>query len=209
MAYLTKSMFKLALECPTKLYYTSNNYANSNKHDTFLEALAEGGFQVGELAKYYFPGGHDITEKHYEEPLKRTNELIKQENVIIYEAAIKYKNLFIRVDVLKKTGNNVQLIEVKAKSTDGDSYTDFLNKKGDIATSWKPYVYDVAFQKYVMKNAYPKWNISGYLMLADEKAVSTASGLNQRFQLRKTDKGRTYEDVKGDVTLVAWGRQGV
>ena len=60
--YLTKSRFKSALECPTKLYYTSNDqYANLKSDDEFLMALAEGGFQVGELAKYYHPGGYDIT----------------------------------------------------------------------------------------------------------------------------------------------------
>ncbi len=48
--YLTKSRFKLALECPTKLYYTAKaEYGNTKEHDEFLQALAEGGFQVGEL----------------------------------------------------------------------------------------------------------------------------------------------------------------
>ena len=50
--YLTKSRYKLGLECPTKLYYTGKSeYANQNIDDTFLLALADGGFQVGELAK--------------------------------------------------------------------------------------------------------------------------------------------------------------
>lgn len=53
--YLTKSRFKLGMECPTKLFYTSKSdiYSNENLEDTFLAALAEGGFQVGELAKAY------------------------------------------------------------------------------------------------------------------------------------------------------------
>ena len=56
--YLTKSRFKLALECMTKLYYTGKKkeYADQNVDDTFLKTLAEGGFQVGELAKYMFCG---------------------------------------------------------------------------------------------------------------------------------------------------------
>ena len=110
--YLTKSRFKLACECPTKLFYTKKReYADTKQDDTFLQALAEGGHQVGELAKLYFPGGHDITTLDYDEALNQTNELLKQENVIIYEAAIAYENLFIRADVLCKQGNNVQLID--------------------------------------------------------------------------------------------------
>ena len=53
--YFTKSRFKLALDCPTKLYYASlpNVYNNLNVEDDFLQSLAEGGFQVGALAKIY------------------------------------------------------------------------------------------------------------------------------------------------------------
>lgn len=66
--YLTKSRFKLALECPTKLYYTGKpGYADQKIEDPFLLALAEGGFQVGELAKLYFPEGYEIESKGYEE----------------------------------------------------------------------------------------------------------------------------------------------
>ena len=53
---LTKSLFRLAMECETKLFYTNkkNLYANKDLHDSFLESLAQGGFQVGELAKFYY-----------------------------------------------------------------------------------------------------------------------------------------------------------
>lgn len=44
MRVLTKSRFKLGLECPNKLYYTSKKeYANKKQEDPFLLALAEGG----------------------------------------------------------------------------------------------------------------------------------------------------------------------
>ena len=52
MRYLTKSRFRQAIECPTKLYYTKkdNIYANVKLDDNFLKTLADGGFQVEELA---------------------------------------------------------------------------------------------------------------------------------------------------------------
>ena len=65
--YLTKSRFKKALECPGKLYYYGKDKYPSNFDDNdFMMALAEGGFQVGELARYYYPGGHDIKALDYE-----------------------------------------------------------------------------------------------------------------------------------------------
>ena len=44
---------KLGLECPKKLYYY-DDYKNQDSGNEFLEILAEGGYQVGELAKYYY-----------------------------------------------------------------------------------------------------------------------------------------------------------
>ena len=50
--YLTKSRFKLAAECPRKLFYVGKKgHRDTKQEDTFLQALADGGFQVGELAK--------------------------------------------------------------------------------------------------------------------------------------------------------------
>lgn len=42
---LTKSKFKMALECPTKLWYYDrpDEYTNILDEDSFLKALAEGG----------------------------------------------------------------------------------------------------------------------------------------------------------------------
>ena len=41
--YLTKSRFRLGLECPTKLYYTNNDeYHDNQESDPFMQALAKG-----------------------------------------------------------------------------------------------------------------------------------------------------------------------
>ena len=62
--YLTKSRFKLAVECPTKLFYTGKSeYRNTSNEDEFLAMLADGGFQVGELAKLMYPSGVEIKAK--------------------------------------------------------------------------------------------------------------------------------------------------
>ena len=119
--YLTKSAFKIALSCPHKLYYYGrpDEYENANANDEFLESLAEGGFQVGELAKIYCDVPDDCDLKDimgHEESLLRTQELMQRDQVNIAEAAFCFDNLFVRVDILKKNGNHIELIEVKAKS---------------------------------------------------------------------------------------------
>jgi hypothetical protein len=104
--FLTKSRFKLALECPSKLFYTGKSqYPDAKKDDAFLEALAEGGYQIGALAKCYYPDGIEIKERRYDISLQKVMELLTKENVVIFEGAFRYKNLFIRADIIEKRGN--------------------------------------------------------------------------------------------------------
>lgn len=108
----TKSRFKLTTECPTKLFYTGKSeYANQNLDDSFLLALADSGFQVGDLAKCSFPDGHDIKRLDYDEALAKTNRLLQQDQVTSYEADIATNKLFIRADILIKNGNRLSLYE--------------------------------------------------------------------------------------------------
>ena len=86
--------------------------------DSFLQSLWEGGFQVGELAKFYFhdnPIEESITiESSGEEFLIETKErLSKKGRVVIAEAAFKFNNLFVRIDILVKEDNQISIYEVK------------------------------------------------------------------------------------------------
>ncbi len=199
--YLTKSRFKLATECPTKLFYTKKaGYADQKLDDSFLLALADGGFQVGELAKLYFPGGHDIKSLDYEKSLSETNALLAQQKVTIYEAAIATGNLFIRADILVKDGDHLYLYEVKSKSYDGSGGTSFTNRDGTISSSWKSYLYDVAFQKHVIKEAFPQYTVSAHLMMADTSSLCPTDGLNQKFVLVTDDRGRKSVRVSDTLT---------
>ncbi len=208
MRYLTKSRYKLAEECPVKLFYTrKEEYPDKKSEDPFLVALAEGGFQVGVLAKYYFPGGTDITTLDYNESCEQTNELLSREHTIVYEAAIRFENLFIRADVLVKNGNKLYLYEVKAKSCDFDDESGFLNNSGLTIPGWQPYVDDVAFQKYVITRAFPQYQVFSYLILVDKTTQTSVDGLNQKFQLVKNSEGRTSVNVIGDTSLSALGNK--
>ena len=204
MKYLTKSIFKQGLECPTKLFYANkkDEYANASNADSFLESLAEGGFQVGELAKFYFhdnPIEESITIKSSgNEAVKETEERLSQKGrVVIAEAAFKFKNLFVRVDILVKEDNKISIYEVKAKSWDVDEDSFFDKKKSKITSSWMPYVYDIAFQKYVVSNALQKGDIKSYLTLVDKSKTTELDGMNQFFIIDKTVDRTTVKVKEG------------
>ncbi len=194
MKLLTKSRFKLGLECPNKLYYTrKKEYANKKQEDTFLQALAQGGFQVEELARMHYPNGVLISgnDGSYELLWQQTQELLKQENVIIYEPAFLVNGLFIRVDILVKKGNKIELIEVKSKSFSPNDENLFIGKRGGMVSGWKPYLFDVAFQKYVVQLCFPAWEIQSYLMMADKTKKASINGLNQLFRISTKEDNRT------------------
>ena len=191
---LTKSRFKLALDCPNKLYYTKKKeYANRQLEDPFLEALAQGGFQVEELARLEYPEGILIENNdwNYDLLMEQTAELLQRKNVVIFEAAFRYENLFIRTDILVKKGNEIQLIEVKAKSFDPEDEYLLIGKRGGLNGGWKTYLFDVAFQRYVIQKCHPHWKIRSYLKLADKRKAAPVDGLNQLFRISKTADNRT------------------
>jgi len=190
MRYLTKSRFTMAMECPTKLYYEGKpEYRNRQLEDSFLEALAEGGFQVGELARCYHPEGTKVDEEDIDAAIKRTEELMKKKNIIIFEGAFKSGSLLVRVDVLEKRENRLNLIEVKAKSYDALKDGDFLSKKGEVSSSWSDKIYDLAFQKMVLKRIYPQFYVDAWLMLPDKNSICPTKGLHQKFKIKTLENG--------------------
>lgn len=195
--YLTKSRFKLGCECPTKLFYTGKKeFINNNLENEFLQALAEGGYQVGELAKAYFSGGIEIDTLDYDEALSLTKKYMLQDVVTLYEPAFMFKNLFVRVDILVKKGSKIYIFEVKAKSFNINKDSFFNKKQDGFLSGWKPYIYDIAFQNYVVSNALEGYKIYPYLTLADKTATTTVDGLNQKFPISKDENGRLKVEAK-------------
>lgn len=183
---LTKSRFKLAMECPAKLNYTSDKqYANTKNHDEFLKSLAEGGYQVGEMAKLLYPEGVEVNSSGYAQQLTDTAALLSQEHATLFEGALNVDYLFVRVDVLVKDGKKLKLIEVKSKSYAPPEEEFFLGAKGNIKSDVLPYLYDVAFQTYVARQAHPDLEVTPYLLLPDKSTKATVDGLNQMFRIER------------------------
>ena len=187
------------MACPRQLYYYNNEkYENQNNDDSFLQALAEGGFQVGELAKiYYGIGDNDVKSLGYDDSLNKTKDLFKNKNVNIAEAAFLKDIMFVRADIIEKKGDVINLIEVKAKSWNPLEDT-FISKNGRSTNkAIRPYLYDVAFQKYIivqaLKELFPEktFQVNAFLMLADKSRTATVNGLNQLFKIKSAPNKRS------------------
>lgn len=191
--YFTKSLFKTGLICPTGLYYSGKpeNYVDEKLDDPFLEALAYGGFQVGELAKFLFcedPVADQITilDRDYERSEQETLNRLKNENALIAEAAVRFENLFVRVDILQRENNVLKLYEVKSKKWNNSK--DFWTTRDDeivLSSKWLEQLYDVAFQKFVLTRAFPEFTIQAHLIFMDAEKPTSIEGMNQHFKIER------------------------
>jgi Domain of unknown function(DUF2779) len=182
--YLTKSRFKLAIECPTKLYYSGKpkEYRDTMSENAFMAMLAEGGYQVGALAKARYPSGIEIEGFDHQKVAQLTQEYLQQDQVVLFEPAILFGSFFVRIDILVKNGNRFELIEVKAKSYDSMN-PGIEGKRGGISSGMLSYIQDVAFQKWVLQQAYPEAEITSFLLMPDKAQITEIDGVNQLFKI--------------------------
>jgi len=189
MAYLSKSDYKIAHDCHTKLFYKKKGYPSTNDTNEYLAFLAQGGYMAGKLATLYYPEGVEIsTGRDHNLAVKLTEKYLKEDSVTLFEASILSKGKLIRVDILKKENNTLHLIEVKSKSFDPEDNLDNNN--------YKDYLFDVAFQYYVLKEKYPDYKIKPYLFMPDKSKATNIEGLAFLFDVKenKTDsKFRSYD----------------
>ena len=196
--FLTKTRFKIGLECPTKLYYLSKAYPSSKNENEFLQVHADGGHQVGEYAKFVIKAkypNHDFedlsSDLNYPSCVDRTDDFLKQDNIIIAESAHVIDDFFIRVDLLVKTGSLIEIYEVKSKSISSkDSFYKEKNGITEVKKEWSPYIADIAFQYGIIKKDFSdkQFDFKAYMMLLDKDKPSNIDKLNQYFFLKKKNK---------------------
>jgi len=169
--HLTKSDFKAARDCGTRLYYLKQRYPSLKDDDPYLQFLADGGYMVETIAKLLFQDGRELGFDDTEQAVADTLSALKQENVTLFEATIRHGHMLARVDILEKSGNHFRIVEVRAKSFDSarDGPTPFRGKKGGVLSKWQPYLEDVAFQSLVLRRAFPGATITPCLCLPGKK----------------------------------------
>ncbi|MEO5798328.1 MAG: DUF2779 domain-containing protein [Gemmatimonadales bacterium] len=190
---LSKSDFKLAAGCATKLYYKELGYPQANDGNPYLKLLADGGYMVEQLARRLYPEGIELSYAgNAEENARATAELLTRENVTLFEATLLSGRKLARVDILKKMGNRFELVEVKSTSFDGEEAKSRpagpfrqKTKKAAILTDWIPYLEDVTFQFVVLQELYPAAEIAPHLLLVDKSQTTSVDALPGLFDIRR------------------------
>lgn len=182
---LSKTDYKTARGCPTKLYYRMNKYPSNTDGDEYIELLAEGGYMIGAIASLLFPDAIMVDEPDHFKAMGLTRGYFQRENVTLLEAAFESKGKFARPDILIKQGNHLILIEVKAKSFDSSEEDLFHNKKGSIVPAWQPYLEDITFQALILRELFPAASITCELMMPDKLRTTAIDNLHSLFALNE------------------------
>lgn len=215
---LTKSAFKLAQSCPTKLYYYLKEYPCSQDEDEYLELLATGGFVIGELARLLYPEGILVdVRKGIENALEETRLLLTRDEVVIFEGTFLAGGKLVSTDILIKRGNQLELIEVKSKAFDSAKDREskkskgkgiFWGAKGALSSEWAEYIHDVAFQYLTIKEAASEFEITCALLMPDKAKASSIQSLWKQFDIAhqgpRKGEAKKSASVKfiGDAELI-------
>jgi hypothetical protein len=200
---LTKSDFKVARTCGTKLYYRKLGYPTTIDDDPYVEFLADGGYMVEAIAKLLFPGGREIVGDSVEERFAATSEALDQEDVTLFEATLVHNQLMAQVDILEKCGNQFLLIEVKAKTVEPreDIPSPFTGKRGGVFSEWIPYLEDVAYQTHILTSLYPDAHVIPSLCVVDKSQTSSSETAFENFHIKPRPKDRDGSLRKPEITF--------
>ncbi len=137
---LTKSHYTAGVQCAKRLYLLAKKPELATAPSEDLQLRFSQGQSIGQLARSSFPDGVLITASGsaIQNALDTTAALIRDLQVpAIFEAAVQYQNLLVRVDILKNNYDGTwDLIEVKSTTELKDEHLE-----------------DVAFQLMVLQGA--------------------------------------------------------
>lgn len=204
--FLTKNDFIAARSCQTKLYYKKLGYPSLSDDDPYLEFLADGGYMVETMAKLLFPDGREFGHRvDPEGAFEEARPALEAGNGTFFETTVIHDNLLVRVDILRREGNTLHVIEVKSSSFDSnvDGPNPFRGKRGGILSNWREYLEDVTFQTVVLHRAFPGFKIVPSLCLVDKAKTATENVTFDKFRLRRFDGSESRKpqvDYIGDVS---------
>lgn len=136
-SHLSKSLFITGQQCP-KALWLSRYRPELKKIDPGQQRVLSSGTSVGVLAQQLFPGGVEIPFEGAtpEQQLELTRKAMAEGARVIYEAAFRFDGVFMKGDILVKSGSFWHLYEVKSSTGMKEVYLD-----------------DIALQYQVLKGA--------------------------------------------------------
>ena len=123
---LSKSTYVKGCQCEKALWLNKHKPELKDKITDKQQHIFDNGHAVGYLAQKLFPNGIDLEQNYnhrdYETSLQKMTELLKLENVSIYEAPFLYNEVLSIMDVLNIKDGKAIAYEVKSSTSVTDCY---------------------------------------------------------------------------------------
>lgn len=162
---------------------------------------------VEALARALFDNGVWVVPQAGETPEQATARLMAVSgDGVWFEPTFVVDGMLVRVDILQRTGDVLNLIEVKAKSYDSsESETPFRGKREGILSGWREYLLDITFQTNVLELVYPNMQVVPQLCLVDTSKTCLEEAIFNKVELvSDRDAGGTGPRAiyKGDIAAL-------
>jgi hypothetical protein len=194
-AALSKSLFKLGLACPIKLKHALVRPAlpRQTDEDSYMQQLARGGYMFEKLVKVYHPGEDmHVPKESHADASARTLAKIKAGDCMLHETTFAVGSLMARCDMVRVTGDTLDLIEIKSASVDAESKLQ-ADPKELLKKSWEPYVVDLAYQVHVARLALQAAGIDktirAWFYLPNKLGVASPEEVRGLFTLTENGSG--------------------
>lgn len=211
--YLTKSDFRVAQSCPTKLYYRKLGYPTREDGDEYLGALVEQGYLIEALARALYPDGRWIGYRDdVESAVWDTMTALAADSTTLFEATFINAGRMARADILVKQGQRLELIEIKSRGFDRRRHDELIaagrpnlfhapRATDGLDGKWRPVIEDAAFQVSILQDIFPGLEIVPYLLMPDVSRPCSVDGLHRHFALRSLAPEQTgARDLAADFT---------
>ena len=188
---LSKSSFIRGVKCHKCLWLHFNRPELRNPDQDMSWAAA--GTAVGELARDYFPGGVlvEFDRMRLSETLALTQQVIANGETVLYEPAFCFDELYCRVDILRRVGDDWEIYEVKS-STTGER---------------EDYINDAAYQAYILRNC--GLNVSRVSIMHINSQYVRNGAINIQKLFAVTDITNKANGLQDELAIKAAEQKGV
>lgn len=198
---LSKSLFKLGLECPLRIKHSLTKPALPRRSggDEYMRMLAEGGYMFEKLVRVYHPGEDlYVPNEAHDQASARTLARIKAGDGMLHEATFAHDGLMARSDMVRIRGSIVDIIEIKSRSTEAGP--DGIADNACLAKAdWEPYVVDLAYQVHVaglaLKAAGIRKTLKAWFYVPNKAGIASPEEVRGLFCLTQDASGRRPEVV--------------
>ncbi|HKK45912.1 MAG TPA: DUF2779 domain-containing protein, partial [Balneolaceae bacterium] len=179
--YFTKHLFRAGIECPTKLYYYSKGYAQSRQTTPFIEHAIYNKELLKALLRSIYTNGVSVAEDSVEDAARETKELLKKQDVVLFNAIFEHRQMMARLPVAIKSGNELTAFHVQTKAFDSRKHR-LCNAKGTVYSKWRRYILDFAYQLFLIRRQYPDFKIIPILVLPEKSGNAQEDNLPRLLQ---------------------------